>query len=141
MLTLSIAFPIFDIPPCSSLCSVANFETVSFTFLDDWFRRCNCKGDTSSSLLAVNTNDTSVRFRVIWSSQSFSCLQRTLHILHVHCLYEKNQYWLSITYITQPYMYRDHAHGHLLLTSVIIKSLEFSQSTAFFTQILLMLPN
>ena len=57
-LTLSIAFPIFEIPPCSSLCSVANFETVSFTFLDDWFRRCNCKGDTSSSLLAVNTNDT-----------------------------------------------------------------------------------
>ena len=57
-----MAFPIFEIPPCSSLCSVANFETVSFTFLDDWFRRCNCKGETSSSLLAVNTNDTLGQF-------------------------------------------------------------------------------
>ena len=145
-----MAFPIFEIPPCSSLCSVANFETVSFTFLDDWFRRCNCKGDTSSSLLTVKTHDTFVRFRIIWSWHFISCLHYLFykythtHLpnnshqahedswdrLHVYCLhiYKKNQ--VIIHYLLYP-PNRDIVHTCLLLMSLIIKSLEFIQSLHF----------
>lgn len=47
-LTLSIAFPILEIPPWSSLCSVASLVTVSLTFLADCERIWHCSCESSS---------------------------------------------------------------------------------------------